>query len=233
MKKYFLAILMRILVVEDEQQIADFIKEVLEAERNEVTIVSSVEEVLEHNYVTSHDLMILDLMLAGKHSGLDLVKMLKKERVSIPIIVLTALNQISTKVDLFNAGVDDYLTKPFEALELLARIKSVYRRYLEGNMENEIKIDDLLFQRKENVVIRDGKKIYLTMKEAELLRFLIENAGKIVRSEDILKKVWNTRVGFHSNILQATVRRLRKKLDSDFEKKYIKNIHGVGYCFEK
>ncbi|MCC6643677.1 response regulator transcription factor [Candidatus Peregrinibacteria bacterium] len=224
---------MRILVVEDEKKIADFIKEILEAEGNEVTLSTSTEEVLEHNYVSSHDLMILDLMLSGKQGGLDLVKMLKKDRTGIPIIVLTALNQINTKVELFNAGVDDYLTKPFEALELLARIKSVYRRYLEGRIENEMVIDDMIFQRKEHLVIRAGKKIFLTVKECELLCFLIENAGKIVRSEDILKRVWNTRVGFHSNILQATVRRLRKKLDDGFEKKYIKNVHGVGYCFEK
>lgn len=150
----------------------------------------------------------------------------------MPIIVLTALNQIGTKVDLFNAGVDDYITKPFDALELMARVKSVYRRYLDGRIENEIEVGDFVFQRKENLVLRNGEKIPLTVKEGELLLYLVENAGKVVRSEDILKRIWNTRVGFHSNILQATIRRLRKKLDADSLQKYIKNVHGIGYTFD-
>lgn len=223
---------MRVLVVEDELKIAEFIRSVLETDGNQVTLATSVEEVLDHNYEHSHDLLILDLMLAGKQGGLDLVKKLKKERVKVPIIVLTALNQIGTKVDLFNAGVDDYITKPFDALELMARVKSVYRRYLDGRIENEIEVGDFVFQRKENLVLRNGEKIPLTVKEGELLLFLVENAGKVVRSEDILKRIWNTRVGFHSNILQATIRRLRKKLDAKSLQKYIKNVHGVGYTFE-
>ena len=223
---------MRVLVVEDELKIAEFIRSVLESDGNQVTLCMSAEEVLDHSYEHSHDLLILDLMLAGKQGGLDLVKKLKKERVKVPIIVLTALNQISTKVDLFNAGVDDYITKPFDALELMARVKSVYRRYLDGRIENEIEVGDFVFQRKENLVLRNGEKIPLTVKEGELLLYLVENAGKVVRSEDILKRIWNTRVGFHSNILQATIRRLRKKLDANSLQKYIKNVHGIGYTFE-
>lgn len=223
---------MRILVVEDEEKIANFIKEVLESEMNKVTVSRSLDEVLTHQYYKMVDLIILDLMLEGKGSGLDLVQYLKKEKINVPVIVLTALQQISTKIDLLNAGADDYLTKPFDAGELLARIKSVYRRYLDAPIEDKVNIADLIFQRRENVAIRSGKRIALTPKEGELLLFLSQNAGKVVRNEDILKKVWDTRIGFHSNIVQATIRRLRKKIDEGHGKKLIRNVHGIGYTLE-
>jgi DNA-binding response OmpR family regulator len=224
---------MRILLIEDEDKIADFVKGVLEDERYKTIVSKSAEEVLEKGYYKLADLIILDLMLDGKIGGLELVKQLKKLKVKIPIIVLTALNQIGTKIDLFNAGVDDYLTKPFEALELLARVKSVYRRYLDINKESEkIKIDEMVFDWKENRLIHNDEHIFLTPKESEVLLFLIENKGKVLRNEDLLKKVWETKVGFHSNILQSTIRRLRTKLKLAGQDELIRNVHGVGYVLE-
>jgi DNA-binding response OmpR family regulator len=223
---------MKILVVEDEEKISGFIKEVLETESNKVIVCKSLDEVMAHHYYKMVDLIILDLMLEGRGNGLELVKYLKKEKIQLPVIVLTALQQISTKIDLLNAGADDYLTKPFDAGELLARIKSVYRRYLDAHIDDKVDIADLVFQRRENVAVRGGKKILLTPKEGELLMFLTQNVGKVVRNEDILKKVWDTRMGFHSNIVQATIRRLRKKIDEGHEKKLIRNVHGIGYTLE-
>lgn len=224
---------MRILLIEDEDKIADFVKGVLEDERYKTIVSKSAEEVLEKGYYKLADLIILDLMLDGKIGGLELVKQLKKLKVKIPIIVLTALNQIGTKIDLFNAGVDDYLTKPFEALELLARVKTVYRRYLDINKESEkIKIDEMVFDWKENRLIHNDEHIFLTPKESEVLLFLIENKGKVLRNEDLLKKVWETKVGFHSNILQSTIRRLRTKLKLAGQDELIRNVHGVGYVLE-
>lgn len=225
---------MRILLIEDEGKIADFIEEVLTAEKYKVLVSKSGEEVMGKGYYMMADLIVLDLMLEGKIGGLELVKQLKKLKVKVPIIVLTALNQISTKIDLFNAGVDDYLTKPFEALELLARVKSVYRRYLDGKKDVEkIQINDVAFEWKENRLVKDNEHIFLTPKESEVLLFLIENTGKVVRNEDLLKKVWETKVGFHSNILQSTIRRLRSKLKLAGIRELIKNVHGVGYLLEK
>lgn len=224
---------MRILLIEDEDKIADFIKEVLSAEKYKVLVSKSGEEVLDKGYYMMADLIVLDLMLEGKIGGLELVKQLKKLKVKVPIIVLTALNQISTKIDLFNAGVDDYLTKPFEALELLARVKSIYRRYLDGKKDVEkIQINDVAFEWKENRLVKDNEHIFLTPKESEVLLFLIENNGKVIRNEDLLKKVWEAKVGFHSNILQSTIRRLRNKLKMAGIDDLIKNVHGVGYLLE-
>lgn len=223
---------MRILLIEDEQKIADFIKEVLENDGEQVTYCRSVEEVQKNHYANTHDLIILDLMLPGM-GGLDYVRLLRKGRNTIPVIVLSALNQISSKVDLFNAGADDYLTKPFEALELLTRIKSVYRRQVKIDKVEDVKVGELIFHRRQNQVVRGDKVSKLTAKEGDLLMLLIYNCGKVVRNEDILSTVWNTKRGFHSNILQSTVRRLRKKIDEGFEKAYIKNIHGVGYMISE
>jgi len=219
---------MKILIIEDEEKIAHYLKQILEMEKNQVTLSSSIEEVFKKQYEQSHDLIILDLMLTGK-PGIELLKQLKKQKVEIPVLVLTALNQISTKVEIFNAGADDYMTKPFAAAELMVRIKNIYRRHLNIEKKDQIIFGDMVFYRKENKAIRREQVINLTAKESELLLFLLINKGKTIRNDDIIKRVWNTNASFHSNIIQATVRRLRKKIDSNFEEKYIKNVHGLGY----
>jgi len=222
---------MRILVIEDEEKLSSFLKIVLESEKNLVTVVDSIEEVFKNGYELSHDLIILDLMLAGK-PGDELMAELKKRNVEVPVMVLSALNQIAKKVELLNLGADDYMTKPFDSQELLARIQSIHRRTIDIKKQDFIEVGNMSFYRKQNKVIREGKEIFLTPKESELLLFLIQKQGQLVKSEDILNKVWNKKAGFHSNILQATVKRLRQKIDQNFEERYISNVHGVGYLFK-
>ncbi len=123
----------------------------------------------------------------------------------------------------------DFMTKPFDMNELLARIKAVYRRYLEKEYKDQENYGDIAFFWKQNKIVRSDKTIDLTQKEGALLKFLLQNRNRTVRNEDILSKVWEARVGFHSNVIQSTVRRLRKKIDSDFDHKLIRNVHGVGY----
>lgn len=221
---------MNILLVEDEKQIASFIVDTLEAENHKVTTCESVEEVLKENYEKSHDLVILDLMLAGK-TGEYLVRHVKKQKNTIPILVLSALSQISKKVELLNLGVDDYMTKPFDAEELIARINALYRRYIQTKQNEENSIGDLTFFRKQNRVKYREKEIFLTKKEGEVLDMLMHHNKKILRAEDLLMKVWQTKKGYHSNILQATIRRLRQKLTTISSKNYIKTVHGIGYMF--
>lgn len=221
---------MKVLLVEDEKNIADFIKEILESEKIPVTVSESVEKALKNNYPDDHDVIILDLMLEGK-SGDALVESVRKAHSSIPILVLSALSQISKKVELLNLGADDYMTKPFDAEELIARVNALYRRHLESSSADEVIIDDLKFIRKQNKIIRGGRSEYLTKKEGEVLDLLIKNQGNVVRTEDLLLKVWQAKKGYHSNIVQATIRRLRKKIDSGFDHKFIRNVHGIGYMF--
>ena len=222
-------ITMKILVVEDEEKIASFIQEILEHEGNLVTTCDSIEEVTKKGYEMTHDLIILDLMLAGKR-GEFFVKEVRKRRLNIPILVLSALGRISNKIELLNLGADDYMTKPFDAEELIARINAMYRRYLQMERKDQIGYAGFTFFRKQNKIKREGKVIVLTKKEGELLEFLLQNEGKTVRTEDIIRKIWGAKITYHSNVVQATIRRLRKKVDEGFSHKLIENRHGIGYC---
>ncbi len=224
---------MKILVLEDEKQLAEFIQKILEHEEHMVTVCPSIEEAMKHSYYDTHDLIILDLMLEGK-SGDVLVKDLRSRKNNIPILVLSALSGVHSKVELLSQGADDYLTKPFDAQELLARIKALYRRHLDNGEQHEDfkQFESLTFFYKENRVIREGKVILLTEKECELLLYLIQNKGRTVRIGDILSKVWSSHARYHSNIVQSTVRRLRNKLDRGFSKRILKNIHGIGYILD-
>jgi DNA-binding response OmpR family regulator len=219
---------MKILLIEDEQELVYFLKKILENAGNSVTSYASIQEALNPNYSYDYDLLILDLMLPGK-PGSYLLKELRKRKVNIPVLVLSAINQITSKTDLLNLGADDYMTKPFDAQELLARINALYRRYIEIQYQDEIIFEEIVFYPKQNKVVRQSKEVLLTQKEGELLHFLIQNKGKTVRSQDILHKIWHANAGFHSNVLQATIRRLRQKIDSGFSKKLIHSIHGIGY----
>lgn len=220
---------MKILVVEDEEKIASFIQEVLEREGNLATTCDSIEEVTKKGYEMTHDLIILDLMLAGKR-GEYFVKDVRKRRLNIPILVLSALGRISNKIELLNLGADDYMTKPFDAEELVARINAMYRRYLHMERKDHMSYGEFTFFRKQNKIKREGKNIVLTKKEGELLEFLLQNEGKTIRTEDIIRKIWGAKITYHSNVVQATIRRLRKKVDEGFEHKLIENRHGIGYC---
>jgi two-component system, OmpR family, response regulator ArlR len=219
---------MKILIVEDEEKIASFIKSVLENEGNQATTCESVEEVLKHGYESNHDLLILDLMLPGKR-GEYLLREMRKKKINIPVIVLSALNRIGNKIELFNLGADDYMTKPFDALELIARVNAQYRRYLQMERKEQIKAGPITFHRRQNKIIREGKEIQLTKKEGELFEFLLQNRDKTIRTEDIIRKIWGSKITYHSNVVQATIRRLRRKVDEHFKKKLIKSCHGIGY----
>jgi DNA-binding response OmpR family regulator len=220
---------MKILIVEDEEKIANFMQLILEKEGNLVTACDSMEEAEKHGYEMTHDLIILDLMLAGKR-GETYVRNIRKKRQNVPILVVSALGRISNKIELLNLGADDYMTKPFDAEELVARVNALYRRSLQLEKKDSINHNDFVFYRKQNKIQREGKEIILTKKEGELLEFLLQNEGKTVRTEDIIRKLWGGKITYHSNVVHATIRRLRRKVDDDFEKKLIENHHGIGYC---
>ena len=219
---------MKILLIEDEQDLARFVKKILENAGNSVTWFPSLQEVLGGSYDWDHDLIILDLMLPDK-PGSFLLEELRRLKISIPILVLSAKHDIDTKASLLNLGADDYLTKPFDARELLARINAISRRSFEMDHGNELVFADMIFYRKQNKVVRGDKEVQLTKREGELLDILFRHRGQIVRTQDILNKIWHAGSGFHSNIVQATVYRLRAKIDTGFKQRLIHSIHGVGY----
>lgn len=217
---------MNILVVEDDEMQSEHIGTILNGAGYEVRLFDSVESACKTVDFFSFDLLILDLMLKGK-SGHHLVKFLRKKAVNIPILVLSSISESDVKVELLNLGVDDFVNKPFNGPELIARINAIARRCV-GNASLK-KIGNMSINCKENRLIKDGETILLTNIECRLLYFLMTQKGKVVRTDDILNKIWQTKPGYHSNVVQATITRLRKKLYQKDGKEIIRSVHGVGY----
>lgn len=223
---------MRILLVEDDEKVAAAVSGVLKSYGHKVTVCDSVRDILASDLYSKNDLIILDLIL-NQERGEELVKKLRGQKISTPILVTSALSEPDTKVNLLELGADDYLTKPFDYKELLARVEALKRRCFDSEWkEDEESHGDITFYWKHNEVVRNGVRIPLTKKQGELLRLLFDNNGRTVKSEDILKKIWRIKPGHHSNIVQSMIRRLRKQLDTDFSHKMIRNVHGVGYCLK-
>ena len=219
---------MRILLVEDDGKTAATVSSVLEDSGHQTTVCTSAKEVLVGGLCNKHDLIILDLILE-KERGEHLVTKLREQKVDIPILVTSALSEVMTKVNLLELGADDYLEKPFEYRELLARIEALKRRCCDASESEKEDCGNITFYWKHNEVARNGVRIPLTKKQGQLLRLLFDNRGRTVRSEDLLERVWKVKPGHHSNIVQSMIRRLRKQLDTNFPQKLIHSIHGVGY----
>lgn len=222
---------MEILIIEDDVELAQYLKKELKKRGHEITTCSSASKAIANKYAYNHDIVILDLILKDEHGG-DFTKHVKKENIKIPIIVLSSIANTSSKIDLLKSGADDYMTKPFDIEELIVRLEVLQKRYMELPNNTTEKYKNVVFYWDENKVIREDKEIFLTNKEGKLLKYLVRNKGKVVKSEDLIKHVWNVGPGYHSNILQSLIRHLRKRLDEGFEFQLIKNIHGVGYMIE-
>lgn len=218
---------MRILVVEDEKEIRDFIKSSLEAECYAVDAAPDGEKGSYLARTNDYDLIILDNVMPKK-SGLEVCEEIRKDGKKVPILILSVKSETTTKVDLLNAGADDYLTKPFSLDELLARIKALLRRPPE--LENEVySIDGLELNENKHSVKRDGKEIYLTRKEFALLKYLMKNQGIVLSRGMIMEHVWDMSIDPFSNTIESHILSLRKKIDMRGKKKIICTIPGRGY----
>ncbi len=219
---------MRLLLVEDQQKVADFIARGLQAEAYTVDIAG--DGVSGWNLASSgqYDLLILDLMLPGLN-GTELLRRYRKQGGRAPVLVLTARDATQEKVVNFNAGADDYLTKPFAFAELLVRIKALLRRGLR-NGDARLRIGDLELDRERHLVNRGGKRIDLTTKEYALLEYLASNAGRVLSRTMIVEHVWDESFENLTHIVDVYVRYLRQKMDEPFDHKLIRTVRGVGYC---
>jgi DNA-binding response OmpR family regulator len=218
---------MEILIAEDESQIAEPLRKNFLEENHHAMIAKNGQEALDLVEKIQFDVIILDWKMP-KISGIEVCKMLRENGINTPILLLTALCQVTNKVEALNAGADDYITKPFSFNELLARVKAVKRRYnieLE-QLEYDILSVDLLNR---NVDTNNGKRIDLTDKEFELLKYFILNKGTVLDRELLCKNVWGLNFTPKTNICDATVKNLRKKLEETTGKKYIKTLYGEGY----
>ncbi len=218
---------MEILIAEDEIQIAEPLRKNFLEEGHHAMIAKDGEEALNLIDKIQFDVIVLDWKMP-KMSGIEVCRRLRDAENNTPIILLTALTQISNKVEALNSGADDYITKPFSFEELLARIKAVVRRY---NLNSDtLEFDDLIInlpQREVDTI--QGRKIELTDKEFELLKYLIKNSGDVVNKDQLLKEVWHLDFTPQTNICEVTIKNLRKKLEEQTGKKYIKTLYGEGY----
>ncbi len=223
---------MKLLVVEDEPKVAAFLKQGLEEQLHEVTVVYDGyfgKKMATENY---YDVIILDLLIPYIN-GIDLCKQIRQEKINTPILMLTALGSTDDKVAGLDAGADDYLVKPFEFKELLARIRALGKRTSETFISNKVyRAADLELDPESKTVRRAGKMIDLTAKEFTLLEYLMRNKNRVISRAEIAEKIWDTSFDTGSNIIDVYINFLRKKIDRDSNYKLIHTMVGMGYIIK-
>ena len=218
----------KILIVEDEQKIARFLELELKYEGYDVDIANNGREGFEKGKSPDVDLIILDLMLPGL-SGIEVCRRLRQTS-DVPIIMLTAKDDISDKVTGLDIGADDYMTKPFAVEELLARIRVLLKRkYHKTNEQDILKIGKLTLCKNNYKVEYDNENIELTKKEFELLEYLMKNKNIVISREKILDNVWGYDYYGDTNIIDVYIRYIRSKIDQKYDLNLIETVRGVGY----
>ncbi len=220
---------MRILVVEDEAKIARFLAKGLQEEGYAVDIASDGEEAMASATSTTYDLILLDLMLP-KLDGTSVCRQLRERSMPVSILVLTAKNSVKDRIIGLDAGADDYLAKPFDFDELLARMRALLRRP-SAIVPNHLQVDDLVLDLVSHRAERNGDSVDLTAKEFQLLEYLMRNKGRVVTRRDVRENAWGFEPkGEHeSNIVEVYISYLREKIDGGHVKQLIRTVRGVGY----
>jgi heavy metal response regulator len=220
---------MRLLLVEDEKNVAAFIKKGLEEEFYTVDVAEAGDAGYAMAEANPYDLVILDIMLPGMN-GMDLCRRLRAKGIKAPVLMLTAMDSVDSKVEGLESGADDYLTKPFAFSELLARVKALLRRY--SDSASELFLDDLkidLFARR---VFRSDQEIQLTPKEYSLLEYMLRNKGRVLSRTQIIENIWGYNFDPSTNVIDVHIRSLREKVDENFQRKLIHTVRGVGYVLK-
>ena len=222
---------MKILLVEDEERLASFIRKGMLAEGYEVEVGYDGRTGLSLFRKDVYDIIILDVNLP-QLNGFELCRLIRSENETVSVLMLTALDSLSDKSDGFNAGADDYLTKPFEFQELLLRVRALTRR--SGSKQKQIlRLADLELNLDTKTVTRAGKRIDLTTREYSLMEYLMLNKGKIISRVDISERVWSLNFDSNTNVIDVYISYLRKKIDKDFSPKLLHTIVGMGYVLRE
>jgi len=223
---------MKLLLIEDEIEVAGFLTRGLKYEGFLVDHLDDGISVLEQLKNTHYDAIILDLMLPTV-SGQKVLQEIRFYKIDIPVLVLTALDDAESKAKVLDLGADDYLTKPFSFVELVARIKSIIRRsngVFKG--DNILEVGDLVINNDTREVKRKGQTIKLRLKEYVLLEYFMQNPDKVINRNAIIENVWDYNSHFFSNTVNSHISILRKKLNQGFDKKLIETVHGFGYVLK-
>ena len=221
---------MKILVIEDDPTVGQFVKRGLEEQRWGVDLVADGEEGERWAQSEAYDLVILDMRLPGK-SGLDVLRGLRARGFQRPVLVLTAQDAVDAKVQTLRAGADDYVTKPFAFEELLARVEALARRP-KALASPTLVVGDLVLDQDTREVTRAGQKIDLTPKEYSVLEYLMRHEGRVMSRTLITEYAWGYHFDPGTNIVDVVINHLRKKIDAGHERKMITTVRGVGYVIK-
>jgi len=218
---------MKVLLVDDDKNILKFLKNAMEDECFEVDTKDNGEDGSFAARTNEYDFIILDYSLPGKN-GKTICKEIRDDNIKTPILMLSVQNESHTKAELLDTGADDFLSKPFSLEELLARMRALLRRPSELKQE-VLKIDNLVVDTKKHLVNRDGREIYLTLKEFMLLEYLLKNQGTVLSRGLILEHVWDMNADLFSNTIEAHISNIRKKIDFKGMERLIHTVPGRGY----
>jgi DNA-binding response OmpR family regulator len=225
---------MKVLVIEDEVQVSAFIRQGLEEQHHLVDL--AYDGTLGERLAISreYDVIILDIVIPGIN-GFELCAIIKKEKPYVPVLMLTTLATTSDKVAGFDAGADDYLVKPFEFEELLARLKALTRRSQAplSPVGSYLRVEDLKLDLEKKIAVRGEKLIKLSAKELSLLEYFMRNPGRVIPRAELAEKIWDITFDTGTNVVEVYINMLRNKIDRDFETKLLHTRIGFGYVLEK
>lgn len=224
---------MKILLIEDELKAIETLKKGFLENNIRVDVASDGQLGFQMANSNHYDVIVSDIIMPNL-SGFDLVKLLRSNRVKTPVILLTALSGTDNTVEGLESGADDYMVKPFEFKELLARLKALARRGKDNPIQHKtLSYADVKMDIDAKEIIRAGKKIDLTPKEFTLLEYFIRHQGRVISKGEIAEKVWDINFDTNTNMIEVYINYLRNKIDKPFEKKLIHTIFGSGYIFKE
>lgn len=222
---------MNILLVEDDLRVSELIKRGLDEQGFNTAQANDGLTGKKLILTQEFNLLITDIILP-EINGLELCKEVRNLKPELPILMLTALGTTDDKIEGFDAGADDYLVKPFEMRELVARIKAILKRSLKNKSGIILKFSDLEMNLKTKIVKRNNKELNLTLKEFKLLEFLLQNQERVISRKEIAEKVWNTHFDTGTNFIDVYINYLRKKVDKEFDNKLIHTKSGMGFILK-
>lgn len=220
---------MHVLVIEDDRETADYLRKGLSESGHVVDLAHDGDDGLHFAFSHEFDIIVVDRMLPGR-DGLSIIRALRTQGQTVPVLVLSALGQVDDRVRGLRAGGDDYLTKPFAFSELLARLEALQRRASAIAPQTRLRVDDLEMDLLSRAVTRGGHEIELQPREFRLLEHLMRHAGQVVTRTMLLEHVWGYHFDPQTNVIDVHISRLRQKIDKGFETPLLHTVRGAGYC---
>jgi DNA-binding response OmpR family regulator len=222
---------MNILIVEDDEKMVNLLQTGLRQEGVVSDTVNNGPKALEIINSHDYDLVVLDIMLPGEMDGIAICKEIRKKKIDIPVIMVTARESIEDRVRGLDAGADDYLPKPFSLAEFMARVRALARR---GRSLDQpvLQIADLILDPAKHSVERGGRQIKFSKKEFRLLEYLMRNKNRVITRTMLIEHIWGYKINYNSKVVDVYINYIRKKIDDDFPRKLITTVRGVGYMIK-